>query len=101
MECENVVITVSANMDVYNKVNPVCWSDNANAKVKFDELVRAREVLLPRADADGTPAGPQSVTQELCRARTVLGVSCGVDLPSLDKAFKARLLRMSADGYCG
>ena len=88
-------------MDVYTKVNPVCWSDNANAKVKFDELVRAPEVLLPRADADGTPAGPQSVTQELCGARTVLGVSCGVDLSSLGKAFKARLLRMSGDGYCG
>ena len=50
--------TVSANMDVYTKDDPVCWSNKPRAKVQFDELVRARKVLLPGADAHGTPARP-------------------------------------------
>ena len=92
--------TVAANLDVYLKDEPFCWSDNAASKVEFDKLVQAHKVLRARADTGGTSPVASSMATEL-RSCAVLGVNHDVDPQSLDKAFKASLLRMSDDGYCG
>ena len=84
--------TVSAQMDVYTRDAPRCWSERADIQQRFFELLEAYATVETTSDKRQKVSAASNSRKAPVDPYAVLDVQPGVDPTALDKALKIKLL---------